>query len=349
MDNALMKKMVIRASVFTMLSLAALFHRSATKHIMITDAAENPVDSGGAARSYRLLVDKNVATGKEKVLTIPLSKNVGSDDIVLEDRYIDHELRIYIKGCKDDFYVDKPVIADLEAIKAATCICEDDADNVCLDFKLDGLYGNESLLTDQGTIEVTFFNPRERYDRVVVVDPVGGGSEAGYTAEDVNEKDIALLVAKELKTISEKDVGVRTKMYFTRMDDSDIADDSREGFLKETEADLFIRIGACTSPDTARCGVCTEYNGGYFLRGLNNAALADILEKNCVLYMNCNAAGCRESSDEMLSRVKIPAAKVNLGYMSNSGDAAKLQQSSYAKKAAEGIYIGIIEAFKEME
>ncbi|WP_022777631.1 N-acetylmuramoyl-L-alanine amidase family protein [Butyrivibrio sp. AE3009] len=349
MDNALMKKMVIRASVFTVLSLAVCLHRSATKHIMITDAAGNRVDSVDTARSYDLLVDKNVEPGKEGVLTIPLSKNVGSDDIVLEDRYIDHELRIYIKGCKGDFYMDKPVVSALDSIEGATCICEDDSNDVCLDFKLDGLYGNESLLTDQGTIEVTFFNPKERYDRVVVVDPVGGGSEAGYTASDVKEKDIALLVAKELKTISDKDVGVRTKMYFTRMDDSDIEDSRRTDFLEETDADIYIRIGACTSENPGICGLCTEYNDTFFLRGLNNGELADILEKNCVAQMNCNAAGCHVTSDNILAGVRIPSAKVNLGYVTNSGDAVNMQQSAYAKKAAEGIYIGILEAFKEME
>ncbi|WP_026517857.1 N-acetylmuramoyl-L-alanine amidase family protein [Butyrivibrio sp. MC2021] len=349
MDNGHMKKMVIRASVFTVLSLAVMLQRSATKHIMITDAAGGQVDIGNDSDTFRLPISSAVQKGKENVLVIPLPKSVSSDDIVLEDRYIDHELLININSREEGFYLDTPVVTGLDTIESAVCICENGTGNVCLDFKMDGLYANESLLTDQGTIEVSFFEPREKYDRIVVVDPVGGGSDSGAAAYDVCEKDIALSVAKELKNVAEKDVGVRTKLYFTRLEDEEVSPERRLEFLDETKADLFIRIGVGASNDSDEFGVMTEYNDRFFLRDMSNAKFADVLEKSCVSAMNCNAAGCIPSQDEILQGCDIPSARVNVGFLTNEIDKTNMPQSAYAKKAAQGIYVGIIQAFKEIE
>ena len=349
MDNKQMKKMVIRASVFTVLSMAVMLHRSATKHIMITDAAGTQVDRGNATECFKLLVDDKVSPGKEGVLTIPLPKSVSSDDIVLEDRYMDRELLIYIDSTESGYYLDNAVVTDLKNIESAVCTCENNTGSVCLDFKMDGLYANESLMTDQGTIEVTFCKPKERYDRVVVIDPVGGGSETGDCSGDLKEKDIALSVAKQLKNMAEKDIGVRTKLYFTRLEDEAVDEEKRAEFAKEASADLYIRLGAGSSTDSKKSGVMAEYNDSFFLRGLSNAEFADLLEKNCVSSMNCNAAGCEITEDELLLGLRIPAAGINVGYLSNIQDAGLMTDKAYAQKAADGIYRGILEALKEIE
>lgn len=338
MDNRRMSKMVLGAAVFTALTVTIMLHRAATKHIMITDAAGIESGSGRAGESFSLTLDKNVPKGKEGVLTIPLSKDVSSDDILLEDRYIDHELRIYINSREENFYTDHAVVTDLTGIERAECIREDEGGKVCLDFKLDGLYSNESLLTDQGTIEVTFFDPRDKYSRIVVVDPVGGDAE-----------EIPLSVAKELKALSEKDVGVRTKLYFTRLDNEEVTEDKRAKFISETDADLFIRLDMGKADDPEKSGVLTEFNDNFYLRSLSNAEFADILEKNCVSLMGCNAAGCMPSEDQVLGKARIPAAKVDLGFATSERDVALLSQNANARKAAEGIYRGILEAFKETE
>ena len=349
MDNGHMKKMLIKASVFTVLSLAIMLQRSATKHIMITDASGGQVERDVAADTYNILISDKAAAGKKDILTIPLPKNVSSDDIVLEDRYIDHELLIHINSREEGFYLDTPVVTGLDSIESAVCICENNTGSVCLDFKMNDLYANESLLTDQGTIEVSFFKPQDRYERIVVVDPVGGGSDLGDVSGDVCEKDVALLVAKELKFVAEKDIGVRTKIYFTRLEDEELSADRRSEFVRETGAQLFVRLGVGDSDDANVSGVMTGYNDSFFLRGLNNGEFADILEKNCVAMMNCNAAGCEALEDEVLAGCTIPAAKVDVGFVSNQQDINNMTQKAYARKAAEGVYRGILEAFKEME
>ena len=113
---------------------------------------------------------------KENTLIIPLAKSVKSDNIVLEDGYADHELRIYIDSNEEGFYKDNPVVTDLRILESAKCINRNENGSVCLDFGLNGLYANESSLTESGTIEVKFYRPSDKYDRIVVVDCGSGGN-----------------------------------------------------------------------------------------------------------------------------------------------------------------------------
>ena len=126
-------------------------------------------------------------------------------------------------------------------------------------------------------------------------------------------------------------------------------DEKRAEFAKEASADLYIRLGAGCSTDSKKSGVMAEYNDSFFLRGLSNAEFADLLEKNCVSSMNCNAGGCEITEDELLLGLRIPAAGINVGYLSNIQDAGLMTDKAYAQKAADGIYRGILEALKEIE
>ena len=214
MTDEEMKKVAIKASVFAAISITLMLQRSATKHIMITDAAGAPLDRGESDSSYTLLIDDNVPKGKEDALIIPLPKSVSSDNIVLEDRYIDHELSIYIDSREEGFYLDNPVVTSLPLLESAVCINENDTGSVCLDFKLDDLYVNESALTENSTIEVRFFKPKDKFEHVVVVDPAGGGKDTGDLGNGYSEKDVALDTALLLKTAADKDTEHNIKLYF---------------------------------------------------------------------------------------------------------------------------------------
>ncbi len=343
MNNSEMKKMLIKASVFTVIAATIMLQRSATKHIMISDAAGASVNRDNTSSVTNLLIDRNVDAAHSGKLTIPLSRGVGSDDIALEDDYMNHELRININGREEGFYLDTAVVTDLDIIKTATCEMEADSGNVCLVFGLDGLYANSSTMTDAGTIEVSFCKPQDMYDRIVVVDPV-------YS--DVNqEKDIALDVAKALKAAAEKDEEHSVKLYFTRISDSVVDDDSKRRLLEETSADLVIGLGVNSFDDENKNGIETLYNDTYFLRGFNNADFATTLEKHCVEASGANALGVHadENKDMILSCATVPSAKIMVATISGNTDSEKTQDGAYKAKIAQGIYDGLLEAFEEIK
>ncbi len=172
MNNSELKRAAAGATFFAAVAIALMLQRAATRHIMITDAAGTPMERGELTDSYTLLLDESMPQGKENLLIIPLPDSINSDNIVLEDDYTSHELRIYVDSRGEDFYKENAVLTDLDILDAALCFPHNNGDKVCLDFYLDDLYANESTLTECGTIEVRFCKPKEMYDKVVVVDPL---------------------------------------------------------------------------------------------------------------------------------------------------------------------------------
>lgn len=341
MNNAEMKKVFIKASIFTGVCMVMMLQRASTKHILITDAAGTEIDRSFSEESYNLLIDKNVKGSQEGKLTIPLPKSVSSDDIVLEDRYTDHELLIYVDGREESFYLDNPVVTDLDIINEAVCVTENDSGSVCLDFKLDGLYANESSLTESSTIEVRFFKPYDEYDQIVVVDPVW------HEKQDSLEKDLTLEIALSIKNTAEKADDHRTKFYYTRLTEADASVEKRKALIEESGADLVAIID--TEDKDSSDGVSAYYNGEFFLRKYTNADFAGLLAASGVSRTGADVVGVYEAeNDEILSFCQIPAAKVVVGGTEGEQDQNQLYDKTYRNKLAEGLYQGIMQGFEEI-
>ncbi len=76
--------------------------------------------------------------------------------------------------------------------------------------------------------------------RVIVLDPGHGGADAGVTAGDVQEKDLALVLAKKLRTEIERRVKVR--VVLTRDDDRTLKVEQRAEAANRARADLVISL-----------------------------------------------------------------------------------------------------------
>nr|WP_297763249.1 N-acetylmuramoyl-L-alanine amidase [uncultured Butyrivibrio sp.] len=348
MNNAGMKKFFYQASVFTGVCMIMMLQRAATKHILITDAAGKEIDRSFSEESFNLLISSEVSNGQSGKLTIPLPKSVSSDDIILEDRYIDHELLIYIDGREEGFYLDNAVLTDLDIIESAVCISENDSGSVCLDFKLDGLYANESSLTESSTIEVSFFKPYDKYDNIVVVDPVAPDTVLERDYADPLEKDIALDVALLLKGEAEKADNRSTKFYYTRLSSGEVSPERVRELIDETEADLVLRIGT-ESYENHQDGVRSYYNGEFFLRGFNNAEFAGLMAASCASKAGADVVGVYETNDDILSYSQVPSARVSVGSLGGTQDQERLSDKSYKHKLAEGLYQGIMQGIEEIK
>ncbi len=332
MTNKEMKKVAIKASVFAIVSISLMLYRSATKHIMITDAAGVQLERGSSENAYTLLVDKNVPQGKSDVLIIPLPKSVSSDNIVLEDRYMDHQLRIYIDSREEGFYKDNAIVTDLDIIENAVCVAQNDTGSVCLDFDLDNLYANESTLTESSTIEVKFLRPAEKYDRIVAVDT------------DTVFSDTALL----LKNIASRDQNNDIKLYFTNQADEDVSMDQRKALVKDCQADLLVGLSADDSGNDE--GLTCYYNDRFFLRRLTNAQFADMVERNCAMASGVQALGVVPAGeDELLLSSSIPSARLKIGIAATGDEAQDPAGKTDMNKVAEGVYNAVLEAFEVME
>lgn len=286
---------------------------------------------------------------KSTYMRIPLPKECKAEDIVIENYYMNQELCILVNIADADFYASNVISGNLSMVEKGICETGGGADEkgVKLRFSLTGVFEYHTILENHD-LYVNFLSPREMYDKIVVIDPSCGGSNGGNKENGLSEKDIALQVAKKIKEkLDETDV----KVYYTRMDDSNPAEEDRVRLANETRADMYIRIQADANDDSSVYGVTTIYNEDYFIPGFGSVELADILEREVVTSIKGKAlglAGAKEQ-DYAIRNVTIPAAAVKVGCLTNKQEAILLEREEYQDKIAAGICNAVLKVYEDAD
>lgn len=278
-------------------------------------------------------------------LRVPLPKGCKAGDIAIENYYMDQELWILVDGADGEFYEENAISGNQEMVRQG--IYEDDEEGMKLRFKLTGIFEYRTIL-ENNELYISFLSPKEVYDKIVVIDPAWGGFQTGYKSDELEEKEINLAIAGKLK---EKLDGTDIKVYYTRLDDVNPAEESRIRLANETRADMYIRIELGSSEDGSVYGTTAVYNGNYFIPGFGSVELADLLEKEVVTSIKGKALGLEEAEEpeSILKYATVPAATVRVGCATNKQEATLLMREEYQEKIAEGIYNAILKAYEEKE
>ncbi len=201
----------------------------------------------------------------------------------------------------------------------------------------------------------SFFSPTSvtmpLANQVIVIDPGHGGADGGADREQVYEKTIALETSLLLRDYLQQAGAV---VHMTREDDHDLAEKSTRGFsnrksedirnrvqfIQEKEPDLFLSVHLNSIPSSKWSGVQTFYFPDE--EGEN-----EMLAKSIQQRLRDETGGTRVALgiDQvyLLKHAEATGALVELGFLSNPGERALLQQESYQKRLASAIAEGIIE------
>jgi N-acetylmuramoyl-L-alanine amidase len=215
--------------------------------------------------------------------------------------------------------------------------------------------------------------------RRVVIDPGHGGSDPGCVGKKgLKEKDVVLQVSLLLKKLlsGRKDLEV----ILTRETDISMSLDDRPVIANQKQADLFISIHANALPNTKFSGVETFYlnfsrdpkvneiaarenatstkNIGEMTeiikkivrnsKIVESKELAKRIQNNLVKrlsqkYSGINSLGVKGGPLWVLIGGEMPSVLVEISYLSNPRDEARLRSSQYLQDVAQGIYEGILE------
>lgn len=323
---------------------------AANKTIVIADAHSEMSVSGSDAlkedetvRRSPLVLEKT--PGEEGSFRIPLPKSIKAENVVMENRYADGELCLRIQ-CEDPgFFEENSLTGDTGNIRAGNCEVQENG--VLLRLQMRQIMEYRSVI-EGNMLVVACYEPGELYKHVVVLDPVGGGSDTGLTGEGVQEKDVALSVARQVqKKLSQADV----RVYLTRTGDKELSDKDRLALIDQVGADIYIGIGVSKNDENPdRYGILCYYNEDYFIPGFGNVQLADMVTREVTISSSNRAAGLEAADEEsILRQLTIPAAQLSMGFLSNSKECALLGQESYQEKLAEGILTALTQACQEME
>src|SRR5688572_4753296 len=214
--------------------------------------------------------------------------------------------------------------------------------------------------------------------QTIAIDPGHGGADAGvHPSGGVEEKQITLQVARRLRTLIEMKLGVRVIM--TRDDDTLVSLDDRAAAANNSKADLFLSHHLNASPVTSVAGaevfhlrldregedarraaetqaVTLPVLGGA-TRSIDviqwdlaqvrhvdqSSAFAAILEDSLRGAKVKMAARPRQDAPiRLLTSVNMPAALIEMAYLTNAADRRLVRSEDYQNAMAQGIYDAVV-------
>lgn len=324
--------------------MAVMLLFASGKTIVIADVSQDqsglsvaPVQPEGASGDRELRVSRNY--GVEGSFRVPLPKGIKAENVVMENRYMDRELWLYIQGGDTGFYEENVISGDTSPVLSGRS--GEQEDGILLKFSMDRVLEYRSTM-EGNTLTIAWYEPEELYDCIVVLDAAGGGSDEGIGDYGLLEKDLTLQVARQ---VQKKFALQNVRLYLTRTEDTEASPADRAGLADEVGADLYIRLCASASENPEAYGITGIYNEEYFIPGFGNADLADIVTRETTIAASNRAVGLEKAGeDSILRSLRMPAAEISLGYLSNPREEYLLEQESYQEKLADGIVTAIEEA-----
>jgi len=176
----------------------------------------------------------------------------------------------------------------------------------------------------------------------VVIDPGHGGSDPGAVGiNGLRETDIVLEVSKNISEFLRKK-GVKT--ILTREDERTLELQPRVTKANNSKANAFVSIHA-----NATRGKRSEVNGleTYYYSGSNGYSLAKNIHQQILIASSQSPdRGVRRSRFYVISKTSMPAALVEIGFVTGIYDAALLRQKAYRDKMSFAIAKGILNFLK---
>ena len=339
----------IEAMLFCAASMAVMLFFAKDKAIVIEGLAQDQVTEDGdslhsSPENDRMgtlrFTEEDENAG---YICIPLESSISAENVTIENRYMERQVWISIRGASEDYYAEAPLSGKLSYITGGRY--EIRQDGVVLKLSLDKIY--ECYITlDESKLYIEMLNPREVYDKIIVIDAAYGGAESGISVNDIVEKDIALDIVKQVKLLLDN---TDIKVYYTRMEDVDVTAESRVALANEVQADMLISIRLNLSEDEELYGTEAIYNANYYLPDLNSVSLADRVERAVVTRINGRGNGLyeAENSDILVQDAKVPVTVLKVGYASNQKEAALLARADYRALIAAGIVDAVTKVYEE--
>lgn len=183
--------------------------------------------------------------------------------------------------------------------------------------------------------------------QVIVLDPGHGGKDSGAVGLGITEKSVVLDTSLRLQKLL-ANTPITVKM--TRSTDVFIELKDRVAFAKQNKANTFVSVHA-NSANGSASGSETYYYDTAKSRAVNpntsdSKLLAQKIQARLAVAMEHNNRGDKHGDFHVIRENSMPAVLVELGFIDNKSDNAKLASPTYRQKAAKAIYHGILDYYK---
>ena len=168
----------------------------------------------------------------------------------------------------------------------------------------------------------------------ICIDAGHGGYDPGAVNGSHREADYALAIAKKTGELLEKH---GFTVFYTRLTDSFVPLGARSGRANYGKADLFVSVHLNSAVSKKARGAEMLIYG----RGGEAEKLADCIQSELVTAAGTLNRGVKTQNIAVLRQTNMPAVLVEVGFISNDEECARLATDEYQSKAAEAICRGI--------
>ncbi|MBW7452796.1 N-acetylmuramoyl-L-alanine amidase CwlD [Paenibacillus sepulcri] len=188
--------------------------------------------------------------------------------------------------------------------------------------------------------------------KIIAIDAGHGGVDGGAVSKQgAVEKDLNLAIALQLRDYLQQSGAV---VVMTREGDYDLANEGtqkiskrktedllrRAQFVKDQNASMLISIHMNSIPSPKWSGAQTFFYPNH----PDNAVLASFIQEEIKRNLdNTQRVAAKVNTVYLLKATEeIPSALVEVGFLSNPGEASRLADSNYQKMVAASVYQGIL-------
>lgn len=178
--------------------------------------------------------------------------------------------------------------------------------------------------------------------RIIALDPGHGGDDLGVYAHDLAESEVVLDLVRRV----EGRLGaLGVLVHLTRGGDSCPDDDARAKLANDIGAELLISVHTEAALSERPCGVATYYYGANLpsgpVRSVIGERLATLIQREIVARTDLVDCRTHPKAWELLRLTRMPAIRVDVGYLTHIGDAGRLANAEFRDAVAEAIVAAV--------
>lgn len=250
--------------------------------------------------------------------------------LIVQDHYIQRQIKVTLPAAYIDFYEAR---------------VWEETDDIVKRVEVSQLNTTEITLTtttikaleiteDDQYIYLKCVKPKEKYNKIVVVDAGHGKDDPGTIYGQIKEKDITLRLALQLQKEIANDPSI--KVYMIREGDTFLTPMERSVVANEIEPDLFISIhvNSIGNNESAN-GTETYYTSKTDTR---NKVFANMVQKALVDTFGTKNRGVKDNTYVVTKYTNYPAILIEIGFLTNPSDRQMMLSSGFEQKYGVAVY-----------
>ncbi|MET3807172.1 N-acetylmuramoyl-L-alanine amidase [Nakamurella sp. UYEF19] len=173
----------------------------------------------------------------------------------------------------------------------------------------------------------------------IVIDPGNGGDDPGWISGGVRAADLTFDIAKKL---AGRMVATGMETFLTRGAHQNPTVEERCGLANKVDADLMLSLHIDGSTSQLASGIAAFHFGTD--SGATSSVgetLAELVQRELVARTQMTDCRVHHRTWDILRLTRMPAIQVELGYLSNDAERARLVRDDFRNTLADGMLVAV--------